>query len=98
MSASIYERALVVWGETAQLDMILEEIGELVVAIQQRKRGRITNDGVCEEIADVGIMLEQAAIMYGAESVAAFRRDKLARLDARVTDAENRRQYGEGCG
>ena len=94
MSASVYERAIAVWGETAQLDMILEEIGELVVAIQQRKRGRITNDGVCEEIADVGIMLEQAAIMFGETSVEAYRRDKLARLEAKVSAAEDRLAAG----
>ena len=51
----------------------------------------MTNDAVCEEIADVGIMLEQAAIMYGEESVTAFRRDKLARLEARVSAAEAKR-------
>lgn len=62
-----YKEALVnaifLWGEEAQLDMIVEECAELIFAIQKHKRGR-SLENVYEEMADVRILLEQFQLIY----------------------------------
>lgn len=48
----IFEKLCEHWGEKVPL-MVAEECGELTVAISQRERGRISDDAVAKEIADV---------------------------------------------
>lgn len=48
----IFEKLCEYWGEKVPL-MAAEEFGELTVAISQRERGRISDDAVAKEIADV---------------------------------------------
>jgi len=71
---ALYKAAIEQWGETAQLDQAIEECAELIVAINKYKRVAFYGDsgtaedaiaGVKEEAADVLIMLEQLAEMYG---------------------------------
>lgn len=85
--ATLYARARAAYGDEAQLDMAIEEAGELVVALQHRKRGRGDEEAV-EELADSIIVHEQARIILGAERVEAAIARKLARLDERVTKHE----------
>ena len=57
----IYQKAIDAWGIDSQLDMLAEECLELALAIRKLKRN-VTNDtynNVCEEYADVTIMMEQ---------------------------------------
>lgn len=51
--------AVVVWGEKAQLDMVIEECGELIVALSHKRRRRVSWSKVVEEAVDVTIMLGQ---------------------------------------
>lgn len=48
----IFEKICEHWGELVPL-MAAEECAELTVAISQRERGRISDDAVAKEIADV---------------------------------------------
>lgn len=60
---NIYEKAVKKWGIEAQLDMLVEECGELIVAIQKCRRGRGATN-LLEESADVQIMLNQVPFMF----------------------------------
>lgn len=76
---NIYQQTIDKWGETAQLDQMIEEMAELTLAISKYKRQ--FNDslldyqkvGVMEnlyvEIADVKMMIEQMEYMFGQENV-----------------------------
>lgn len=91
----LYRRAIAALGTDAQMDMLHEEIGELLMTLGHYKRTRASTVDVAGEIADVGIMLEQLAIIVGCvDQVEDLRRTKLSRLadwlDAR--DAQGRRK------
>jgi len=81
---SIYERAIETWGGEAQMDMIIEECSELIVALQRLKRGRGRVELVQDEVADVLIMAEQAKVLFGADDIERIVARKLARLETRV--------------
>lgn len=76
--------ALMLWGYDAQVDMAIEEMGELLVAINHHKRGRVDVSAVQEEIADVKIAVDQLAMIYGEEGVSEFEKKKLERLKGRI--------------
>ena len=96
---NLYLRAFYAWGADAQVDMVVEEVGELLTAIGHAKRGRATSADVAGEIADVSIMLEQLALMLRVENdVNKFIVQKTARLAERLNayDARQREKRGEG--
>lgn len=76
--------AVKVFGREKQVEMAIEEMGELLVAINQHKRGRVSVEAVQEEIADVKIMVEQLAIIYGENGVSNFETKKGKRLEERI--------------
>ena len=85
----IYRAALETFGAEAQTKMLFEEIGELMAAICQYSRGRDKVTHVAEEIADVRIMLDQMAVLFGCEDeVERQRRYKLRRLEQRIEEAK----------
>ena len=58
----VYGMCLSKWGQTAQIDMCIEEMAELTKALCKAKRHKRPSDWlhlIYEEIADVTIMLEQ---------------------------------------
>lgn len=57
--SSIYRQAIEAWGVHAQAGMVAEECGELVAALNQFLRGRVSGAVVLNEVADVQIMLRQ---------------------------------------
>ena len=59
--------ALECWGDEAQKSQFHEEIGEVMTAISHEKRGRCGKAAVLEELADLQIMLNQMAILYGTD-------------------------------
>jgi NTP pyrophosphatase (non-canonical NTP hydrolase) len=81
----ICEEAVRQYGEDNQINMLQEEMGELLAAINQVRRGRIPKGKVIEEIADVTIMIEQMAIIFGEADVALMIENKLARLEQRLS-------------
>ena len=100
MTRSIYQEAIERWGAESQLRMVQEECGELVAAINRFGRKRCGPEAVAEEIADVMITCEQAAIIVGEDLVAARKAEKLERLKARLAaparEAKCPRCYGHG--
>jgi NTP pyrophosphatase (non-canonical NTP hydrolase) len=78
--ASIYAMALDRWGYVPQMLKTVEECGELITALMHALDGRGTPEEVASEIADVQIMCEQMALVYGTGLVAAQKREKLSRL------------------
>lgn len=95
-TTDLYQRALNMWGMSAQMDMIIEECAELQVAVSHWKRGRtnaLSMDELCNEAADVTVMIEQLALMVpdGANRIAELRAMKLKRLLGRVQTAEQAR-------
>lgn len=79
--------AVAQWGETAQLRQLTEECGELIAAVNQLERGRITDGDLASEVADVFIMLAQARHILGKKFEAQLD-VKLARLEERLAAKE----------
>lgn len=76
------------WGKVAQIDMVIEECAELILALQKMKRdyGKNTSKdrailtNVCDEIADVKIMIAQAELVFDKELVQERVNYKMERL------------------
>ncbi len=86
---SILDKAMKMWGVEAQMDMLVEECAELIVAVQHFKRDRVGWDKVCEEIADVRIMTSQFHTIDGISDMIHMREmEKIKRLEKRVNDKE----------
>lgn len=97
---ALYERAITAYGEGHQMVKAMEELGELTQAIAkytnmpaipgsdaETEALRAARDHVAEEIADVGIMLDQIGMLLGIGSAAArWRWKKLMRLRQRLED------------
>jgi len=61
----LYQKAIKVSGEKAQLEMLQEEATELALATRKyiRKPNEETLSALASEVADVKIMLEQLALL-----------------------------------
>ena len=83
----ILRAAIKAWGKQSQINMLHEEIGELLQAVNKydRKSTTETWENLVEEIADVEIMLEQLKLMIkGKAGVHSIKREKLERLKQRI--------------
>ena len=78
--AEICQAAIEKYGKEAQTWMAIEEMAELNNAIAKYRRGRVGDDEVCEEIADVIIMCLQLAEIHGVEKTEDYLEAKLERL------------------
>lgn len=78
----IFQKAIDTFGKASQLWMLVEETGELLQAINKYLRGKGTTEHIAEELADVNIMLYQAALIFGVSSeMVRFREAKVKRLE-----------------
>ena len=73
-----------IYGEDAQIWMAIEEMSELSNALAKYRRSRVTREDVCEEIADVAIMIIQLSKIFGPDNVSDYFESKLDRLDKRL--------------
>jgi len=83
----VFKAAIELWGEEAQIDMMIEEAGELIVAMCHFKRARKYKplSALTEEIADVELMLEQIKYMLDIEQdVAGMVRENYHRLEGLI--------------
>lgn len=84
----LYQKALKLWGPTAQVFMLMEEIGELMQAVSKyyRKPSAENKEHLAEEIADVEIMLEQMRVVLDVKEkdIQKQKKHKLDRLLIRV--------------
>lgn len=76
----LYNKAIDTWGVEAQRNMAFEEIGELITALAQDRRGRVTKEEIITELADVTIMCEQLATILGYDDYEKEIDRKLIRL------------------
>lgn len=76
--------AVEIYGTEAQIWMMIEEMSELGNALAKYVRGRVTEEDVCEEIADVVIMCFQMAAIFGSEEVNEILDAKMERLKKRL--------------
>jgi NTP pyrophosphatase (non-canonical NTP hydrolase) len=67
--------------------MLQEESGELIAAVNQFLRGRVDEARLVEEVADVMVMCQQAALMLGLDLVDQKVQEKLDRLRKRLEEA-----------
>lgn len=81
--------AIHIYGEDAQIWMAIEEMSELSNALAKYRRGRVTREDVCEEIADVAIMIIQLSKIFGPDNVSDYFERKLDRLDKRLAKYKN---------
>lgn len=78
-----------IYGEDSQIWMAIEEMSELSNALAKYRRNRVTNEDVCEEIADVAIMIIQLSKIFGPDNVSDYFESKLDRLDKRLAKYRN---------
>lgn len=72
------------YGVEPQEGMMIEECSELITALRHKARGRATVDEIIEELADVIIMAQQLAIVYGQSKVESKITEKLQRQIERI--------------
>ena len=77
----LYQKTIDKWGKEAQFDQMTEECAELIVSLQHFRRGKIDQQAVIDEIADVTLMLGQLTRMFGPEQIEAAVQKKLKKLD-----------------
>lgn len=67
----LYIKAIDKWGVHSQINMWVEESGELTDLLMKFTRGRFgddTQEQIAEEIADVEIMLDQLKVLFKIDS------------------------------
>ena len=86
--------AIYTYGEDSQIWMAIEEMSELSNALAKYRRGRVTNEDVCEEIADVAIMIIQLSKIFGSDDVSNYFESKLDRLNKQLAKYEHNEDQG----
>lgn len=92
--ADLCAEAVDIYGTEAQIWMAIEEMAELSNALAKHRRDRVTREDVCEEIADVAIMMIQLAAIFGPDDVSDYLESKLDRLDKRLAKHRNNEDQG----
>ena len=77
----LYQATLDKWGEDAQYDQAVEECAELIVALKHFRRGKVDQQAVIDELADVTLMLGQLTWMFGTGRVEESVQKKLEKLN-----------------
>lgn len=91
----VYDEATKLWGLVAQYDQCVEEMGELIVAINKYKRKVLykeykgqsaIEDNLVEEIADVSICLEQMRSFIGEDRVEKAIEQKMTKFKGQIEE------------
>lgn len=78
--------AIETYGAESQVDKAIEEMSELTKALLKERRYGGSNVDVCEEIADVFIMILQMMLIFEEkDEVAKYVDYKIKRLEKRIT-------------
>lgn len=81
----ILRKAINTFGENHQIIKTIEELGELETALARYfDENKSDNDNICEEIADVEIMLEQLKMIFDNKMINKYKKMKLNRLSGVV--------------
>jgi hypothetical protein len=92
MALSIYEKAIEKWGSPLQINMMIEEMAELTVALSKYLRyldqGYCLDEGIylpiIDELADVQLMINQMKLIFGEDAVSKRMVYKINRLRERL--------------
>ena len=86
--SEIYKQAMDLWGCAVQIDIALEEMNELSIAILKFRRNpeqlAIKKEAIEQEIADVEIMMEQLRMIFDTKTISKIKTRKLRRLQKRI--------------
>lgn len=91
----IYDEAEQLWGKIAQYDQAIEEMAELIVAINKYKRkclygeyknNKAVEDNLIEELADVSMCLEQLKNYMGEEKVESRLDEKMEKFLGQIKE------------
>jgi len=86
---SVFIDAIDLWGEEAQLDVVIEECAELIKAICKRKRGDAFAElSILEKAVEVTIMIEQLKVMYGIGEFDVLYTDKLNKIREHIRNSK----------
>lgn len=90
----LYKLAIETYGEEAQINQGIEEMAELILAVNKFRRNHRYDpewDNIVEEIVDVEIMLEQYKIIYQIpdNEISEYKNQKLKRLAERLEVSEH---------
>ena len=89
----LYDRSTKKWGEQAQIDQIIEEMAELIVALNKYKRMEYYKEpknkekvfeNLYVELSDVSICLEQMIHMFGEEEVEKIKISQLEKFKQEI--------------
>lgn len=86
LEEKIGEECIRQWGTKSQMGIAIEECSELITELI--KLGREVNgsdaDSICNEIADVEIMMKQLRMIFGDERIDEIKERKLQRMKQRL--------------
>ena len=89
----MYDEATKKWGWPAQIDQMIEESAELIVALNKYKRMAFCNEKMDEqqlynnlfiELADVTICLEQMTNYFGEDKVEEKIKSQLQKFESQI--------------
>lgn len=80
----LFNYATKLWGNSAQIWQAIEEMGELLTALNKFNRNKVNRYAVIDEIADVTIMMAQLSNIFGSRDVNRVINKKMLRLRERI--------------
>lgn len=83
----IYAKAMALWGNNSQLDMLMEEMAELTQAILKNRRRNppdAFSENLHEEFVDVKIVMAQIELCLSKIKLESWKDTKLKRLEQRI--------------
>lgn len=85
----LYVRAINKWGVEAQCDQAVEECAELIASLKHLKRGKVSEDELIDEIADVYLMLGQLIYMFGEDKLNTAVDRKIVKLEKLLAENDS---------
>ena len=96
----VYNKATQLWGLVAQYDQAIEEMGELIVAINKYKRKVLYKEyqgnnkiieNLVEEIADVSMCIEQLKYFFKDYDIDAVLDQKMEKFKGQIKEMEQKK-------
>lgn len=87
MEQAIFD-ATMIYKPEQQIQMMVEECAEFIMAVQHEKRKRIDPYDLVLEIADVSIMVDQMKLYFG-DVFDAARSEKIKKLEEHLREKQN---------
>ena len=96
MGYELFHDALELWGKDAQINQAIEEMAELIVALNhdRRVKKKRSVSQITEELVDVEFMLDQVKYIYNMDisELRQFRIRRESKLERMISDEKKRRK------